>query len=99
MENVFVSLHQLIEKVMNTAQPTVFNDAQLYLLDLFSDIKTNEELLDIKKLIGDYYAKKLDSALDEMWQSGELDQKRLNEINELDLHSWLKEQRKIGKAK
>lgn len=84
---------------MNTAQPTVFNDAQLYLLDVFSDIKTDKELLDIKKLISDYYAKKLDTALDDMWQSGELDQKRLDEINELDLHSWLNEQRKFDKAK
>lgn len=84
---------------MNTAQPTVFNDAQLYLLDVFSDIKTDKELLDIKKLISDYYAKKLDTALDDMWQSGELDQKRLNEINELDLHRWLNEQRKLDKVK
>lgn len=84
---------------MNTAQPTVFNDAQLYLLDVFSDIKTDKELLDIKKLISDYYAKKLDTALDDMWQSGELDQKRLDEINELDLHRWLNEQRKLDKVK
>ena len=84
---------------MNTAQPTVFNDAQLYLLDVFSDIKTDKELLEIKKLISDYYAKKLDTALDDMWQSGELDQKRLDEINELDLHSWLNEQRKLDKVK
>ena len=84
---------------MNTAHPTVFNDAQLYLLDVFSDIKTDKELLDIKKLISDYYAKKLDTTLDDMWQSGELDQKRLDEINELDLHSWLNEQRKLDKVK
>lgn len=77
---------------MKITHPTVFNDAQLYLLDVFSNIKTDKELLDIKKLISDYYAKKLDTALDDMWQSGELDQKRLDEINELDLHSWLEEQ-------
>ena len=52
---------------MKTTHPTVFNDAQLYLLDVFSDIKTDKELL-------------------------EIDQKRLDEINELDLHSWLEEQ-------
>jgi ABC-type Zn2+ transport system substrate-binding protein/surface adhesin len=28
-----------------------------------------------------------------MWQSGELDQKRLDEINEMDLHAWLREQK------
>ena len=53
-------------------EATVFNPAQLYLLEVFSHIKTDEELLDIKKLISDYYARKMDKILDEMWQSGEL---------------------------
>ena len=77
---------------MNTAKPTVFNSAQLYLLELFSTIKTEEELLEIKKIISAYYAKKMDDLLDKMWQSGELDQKRLDEINEMDLHQWMREQ-------
>lgn len=77
---------------MNTTKPTVFNPAQLYLLELFSTIKTEEELLEIKKIISAYYAKKMDDLLDKMWQSGELDQKRLDEINEMDLHQWMREQ-------
>lgn len=74
-------------------EATVFNPAQLYLLELFSHIKTDEELLEIKKLISDYYARKMDKILDEMWKSGELDQKRLDKINEMDLHAWLREQK------
>lgn len=84
---------------MNAVQPTVFNPAQLYLLELFSRIQTDEELLDIKKLISDYYAKKMDKMLEEMWQSGELDQKRLDEINSMDLHAWLREQKALEQAK
>lgn len=76
-------------------QPTVFNPAQLYLLGIFSRIKSDEELNDIKKLVADYYAKKLDVMTAEMWKSGELDQKRLDEINEMDLHQWLREQKSI----
>ena len=83
---------------MNTAKPTVFNSAQLYLLELFSTIKTEEELLEIKKIISAYYAKKMDDLLDKMWQSGELDQKRLDEINEMDLHQWLREQMELEQA-
>lgn len=83
---------------MNTVQPTVFNPAQLYLLEVFSNIKTDEELLDIKKLISGYYANKMDKMLDKMWQSGELDQKRLDEINEMDLHAWLREQKAMEKT-
>ena len=80
-------------EVMMNAQPTVFNSAQLYLLDVFSRIKSDEELNDIKRIIGNYYAQKLDALTEKMWDSGELDQKRLDEINEMDLHAWLREQK------
>ncbi len=78
---------------MNSGQPTVFNPAQLYLLDLFSRIKSDEELNDIKQLVADYYAKKLDEHLEKLWDEGILDQKRLDEINQMDLHAWLREQK------
>ena len=83
---------------MKSVRPTVFNPAQLYLLDVFSDIKTDDELLEIKKLISDYYAKKLDGMLVEMWKSGELDQKRLDEIDQMDLHQWLREKKDAENA-
>ena len=78
---------------MQSVQPTVFNSAQLYLLGVFSHIKSDEEFNDIKQLISDYYAKRLDQMTKKMWESGELDQKRLDEINEMDLHQWLREQK------
>lgn len=78
---------------MESVQPTVFNPAQLYLLDVFSRIKSDDELNDIKLLVSNYYAKKLDKLTEKMWESGELDQKRLDEINEMDLHQWLREQK------
>ena len=82
---------------MQNVQPTVFNPAQLYQLEVFSSIKSDDELLEIKKLISDYYAKKLDKLTEEMWLSGELDQKRLDEINKMDLHQWLREQKEQEK--
>ena len=78
---------------MENVQPTVFNPAQLYLLDVFARIKSDEELNDIKQLVSDYYAKKLDAHLNKLWNEGVLDQKRLDEINEMDLHQWLREQK------
>lgn len=77
---------------MNNVQPTVFNPAQLYLLGVFSHIKSEEELNDIKHLVADYYAKRLDAHLDKLWDDGVLDQKRLDEINKMDLHKFIKEQ-------
>ena len=84
--------------IMVDVQPTVFNPAQLYLLDLFSRIKSDEELNDIKQLVTDYYAKKVDELTRKMWESGELDQKRLDEIDKMDLHQWLREQKAKEKA-
>lgn len=68
-------------------QSTVFNPAQLYLLNVFSHIKSEDELNDIKRIVGDYYARRLDAHLDDLWDKGILDQRRLDEINEMDLHS------------
>ncbi len=84
---------------MNNVQPTVFNPAQLYLLELFSSVKTEQELMDIKELISNYYAQRMDAMLEKMWQSGELDQKRLDEINQMDLHAWLREQKAAEQAR
>ena len=78
-------------------QPTVFNAAQLYLLDVFAGIRSEEELNDIRQLVADYYARKLDEMTEAMWQSGELDQKRLDEISQMDLHQWLREQKEKEK--
>lgn len=78
---------------MADVQPAVFNQAQLYLLGLFSHIKSDEELNDIKQLVTNYYAKKVDELARAMWESGELDQKRLDEIGKMDLHQWLREQK------
>ena len=38
------------------SQPTVFNPAQLFLLDIFAGIQSDEELNDIKKLVDDINA-------------------------------------------
>ena len=67
-------------------EATVFTPAQVYLLQLFERIKTEEELLEVKKLISDYFAKKMDSHLNKLWNEGILDLKRLDEINNMDLH-------------
>lgn len=83
---------------MQNVQPTVFNPAQLYLLDLFSRIKSDEELNEIKKLISNYYVQKMDEELEELLDSGVLTQKRLDEINDMDLHQWLREQKALDKG-
>ena len=51
-------------------QATVFNPAQLYLLEMFSRIKTEEQLQEIKNVLADYYAKKVDEGFAELEAKG-----------------------------
>ena len=74
-------------------ETTVFNPIQLHLLRMFERNKSEEELRELQAVISDYYAKKLNDHLSKLWDEGILDQKRLDEINEMDLHQWLREQK------
>lgn len=67
-------------------QTTVFTPTQIHLLQMFQYMKTEEELIELKNLLFHYYSQKMDKRLNELWDDGILDQKRLNEINEMDLH-------------
>ena len=67
-------------------QTTVFTPTQIHLLQMFQYMKTEEELIELKNLMFHYYSQKMDKRLNELWDDGILDQKRLNEINEMDLH-------------
>lgn len=42
---------------------TVFNPAQLYLLEMFSRIKTEDELWEIKDVLAEFYARKVDEGI------------------------------------
>lgn len=67
-------------------QTTVFNPTQIHLLQMFQYMKSEEELIELKNLLFHYYSEKMDKRLNELWDEGILDQKRLDEINEMDLH-------------
>jgi hypothetical protein len=71
---------------MTEMRTTVFTPTQIHLLKMFQYMKTEEELNELKNLLFHYYSKKMDERLDELWDAGVLDQKRLDEINEMDLH-------------
>lgn len=67
-------------------EATVFNPIQVHLLKMFEMDKSQEGLEELKNLLYNYYSSKMKTALDELWDSGELDQTRLDEINNMDLH-------------
>uniref|UniRef100_A0AB33ITT7 Uncharacterized protein n=1 Tax=Prevotella sp. GTC17253 TaxID=3236793 RepID=A0AB33ITT7_9BACT len=70
-------------KTMNTN--TIFNPTQLHLLKLFSFNETEEELAELKTALMDFYQKKLDKRLNELWDKGEITDEKLEEIKTMHL--------------
>lgn len=67
-------------------EATAFNPTQIHLLKMFELDKSQNGLDELKEVLYKYYSKKMNKALNDLWTSGKIDQKRLDEINKLDLH-------------
>ncbi|MBR3522870.1 MAG: hypothetical protein IKN75_10205 [Prevotella sp.] len=65
---------------------TVFNPLQIHLLQMFALDKRQSSLEELKDVLYRHYSKRMEDRLDELWETGTLDQKRLDEINDMDLH-------------
>lgn len=57
---------------------TVFNDAQIDLLDMMQWVKSPETLADLKQAISDYFARKAKAEMDAMWSNGEMTQEKFD---------------------
>ena len=65
---------------------TTINDTQIHLLQMFAANKSRRGLDELYTVLYNHYVKRMNEKLDELWSSGTLDQKRLDEINQMDLH-------------
>ena len=74
-------------------QVTGLNAAQMEFLQLLGRIKTEEELSELRKVVCDYYARKIDEAVDKLWDEGKWD----NEKNEAILKEHLRTPYKYAK--
>ena len=82
-----VNLQKNVERFnVKVMAATVLNSTQVHLLQMFQVDDTQKGLEELKELLYSYYSKKMDESLNELWDSGVLDQKRLDEINNMDLH-------------
>ncbi len=59
---------------------TVFNQAQLELLDMMQWVKSPEALAELKQVISDFLAKKGQEELDAMWERGEMTEEKLGHL-------------------
>jgi len=55
---------------------TVFTPAQLHLLEMFSYVKNDEELKEIKRALSKYFAEQAEDEMEKLWESGEWNQEK-----------------------
>lgn len=63
-----------------SANHTVFNAAQLYILELMSRVQNENELNEIKDVLAKHFADKALDAIDKLWDEGK--------INDDVIQSW-----------
>jgi hypothetical protein len=64
---------------MTTALRQPLSNLQLELLEMFTQQVTNEDLLAIKKMLSDYFAKKAIDEADKLWDERAYTQDTMNE--------------------
>jgi len=63
-----------------TTLPTPFSPFQIEMLELVSRVHSEIEMDDIRRLLGQYFAKRAEDAIDRLWDEGKL--------NDEVLESW-----------
>lgn len=66
---------------------TVFNAAQLQILDLMSYVDSEDTLNEIRGMLSNYFAQKAEKAIDKLWDNGQ--------INDLVIEEWKQEHLRI----
>ncbi len=61
-------------------ESTVFNEAQLHVLNMASHIKTTAGLDKLKNQLADFYARLIDDEMEDLWQSGKLNEEKLTQL-------------------
>ena len=67
-------------------ETTALNEAQLSVLRLLGSMKTIEEVNELRQIICEYYARRVDEEVDKLWETGQWN----NEKNEAVLKEHLR---------
>ena len=68
----------------------VLNPGQQNLLKMFAFDGSEERLMEVKEVLTKYFSQKLDDRLNELWDSGILNQEKLDELRKIDVRTLLK---------
>ena len=62
-----------------TLQATPFTPFQIEMLELIAKVKSEREMSDIRRLLGQYFAKRAEDALDRLWDEGKINDDVIDE--------------------
>lgn len=71
---------------------TVLNPVQQHLLKMFAFDGSEERLMEVKEVLTKYFSQKLDDRLNDLWDSGVLNQEKLDELRKIDIRTLLKDE-------
>ena len=72
-------------------EATVFNPVQQHLLRMFAHDGSEERLSEVKEVLSKHFFRKLDESLNKAWESGVLNQERLDELRKVDVRKYLRD--------
>jgi len=58
---------------------TPFTPFQIEMLELISRVKSESEMKDIRRLLGQYFAKQAEDAIDRLWDEGKINDEIIDE--------------------
>ena len=62
---------------------TVFNQAQLELLDMMSFVKSPDMLSELMQVVSDYFARQAEAEIDRLWENGTLNEAKVESFRHL----------------
>ena len=69
-----------IIKTATDMEAITFSPAQVHVFNLVSHIKTSVGLEQLRQQLASFYAKQVDDEMDQLWESGQFDENRMNEL-------------------
>ena len=67
-------------KITKKMEAITFSPAQVHVFNLVSHIKSELGLEKLREQLAAFYAKQVDDEMDALWESGQFDEKRLQEL-------------------
>lgn len=64
-------------------EATVFNPAQMQLLEMMSFVNSPETLMQLKQVISDFFAKQAQEEIDRLWANGTLTEEKVESFRNL----------------